>query len=103
MNVKTISVDLAKEVFRVYGSDKHGKRLFNRQLKCAKMLSFFANIPPYLTGMEACASAHFWAGKLMSMGHSVKLMVPQFVKPISMMLQTQRLFAKLVRDPTCLS
>jgi transposase len=42
---------------------------------------FFANIPPCLIGMEACASAHFWANKLISMGHNVKLMAPQFVKP----------------------
>lgn len=41
----------------------------------------FANIPPCLIGMEACASAHFWANKLISMGHNVKLMAPQFVKP----------------------
>lgn len=45
------------------------------------MASFFANIPPCLIGMEACASAHFWANKLISMGHNVKLMAPQFVKP----------------------
>jgi len=81
MNVKTIGIDLAKEVFQVHGIDEHGKRLFNKQLKRAKMLSFFANIPPCLIGMEACASAHFWAGKLMSMGHNVKLMAPQFVNP----------------------
>ena len=58
MNVKTIGIDLAKEVFQVHGIDEHGKRLFNKQLKRAKMLSFFANIPPCLIGMEACASAH---------------------------------------------
>lgn len=81
MNVKTIGIDLAKEVFQVHGIDEHGKRLFNKQLKPAKVISFFANIPPCLIGMEACASAHFWAGKLMSMGHIVKLMAPQFVKP----------------------
>lgn len=45
------------------------------------MLSFFANIPPCLIGVKACASAHFWAGKLMSMSHNVRLMVPQFVRP----------------------
>ena len=81
MNVKTIGIDLAKEVFQVHGIDEHGKRLFNKQLKRANMLSFFANIPSCLIGMEACTSALFWAGKLMSMGHNVKLMAPQFVKP----------------------
>lgn len=81
MNVKTIGIGLAKEVFQVHGIGEHSKRLFNKQLKRAKMLSFFANTPPCLIGMEACASVHFWAGKLMSMGHNVKLTAPQFVKP----------------------
>lgn len=81
MNVNTIGIDLAKDVFQILGVDKHGKRLSNKQLKWAQMTSFFANIPPCLIGMEACAFAHFWANKLMSMGHNVKLMAPQFVKP----------------------
>jgi transposase len=84
MNVKTIGIDLAKKknVFQIHGVDEHGKRLFNKQLRRAQMASFFfANIPPCLIGMEACASAHFWANKLISMGHNVKLMAPQFVKP----------------------
>lgn len=68
MNVKTIGIDLAKNVFQIHGVDEHGKRLFNKQLRRAQMASFFANIPPCLIGMEACASAHFWANKLISMG-----------------------------------
>jgi transposase len=48
--------------------------------------------------MEACASAHFWANKLISMGHNVKLMALSssnpMLKPISMMLQTLKLFVK---------
>ncbi|BBS39723.1 hypothetical protein WP5S18E01_P20090 (plasmid) [Enterobacter cloacae] len=63
MNVKTIGIDLAKNVFQIHGVDEHGKRLFNKQLRRAQMASFFANIPPCLIGMEACASAHFWANK----------------------------------------
>ncbi len=45
------------------------------------MLEFFANLPACLIGMEACASAHYWARKLQALGHTVKLMAPQFVKP----------------------
>ncbi|WGE30981.1 hypothetical protein PHA77_18250 (plasmid) [Edwardsiella tarda] len=52
MNVKTIGIDLAKEVFLVHGVDEHGKRLFNKQLKRAKMFSFFANIPPSLLDLQ---------------------------------------------------
>lgn len=81
MIVKTIGIDLAKEVFQVHGVDEHGKQLFNKQLKRTKMLSFFANIPPCLIDMKACASAHFWAGKLMTIGHNVRLIAPQFVMP----------------------
>ena len=81
MNVTTIGIDLAKEVFQVHGVDEHGKRLFNKPLKRAQMTTFFANLPPCLIGMEACASAHFWANTLTALGHTVRLMAPQFVKP----------------------
>ncbi|MER4353851.1 transposase, partial [Klebsiella pneumoniae] len=72
MNVKTIGIDLAKNVFQLHGVDAHEKRLFNKPLRREQMASVFANIPPCLIGMEACAAAHFWANKLISMGHNVK-------------------------------
>lgn len=81
MNVKTIGIDLAKAIFQIHGVNEHGKCLFNKQLKRAQMISFFANLPPCLVGMEACSSAHYWARKLQGLGHTVKLMAPQFVKP----------------------
>lgn len=81
MNVKTIGIDLAKAIFQIHGVNEHGKCLFNKQLKRAQMISFFANLPPCLIGMEACSSAHYWASKLQGLGHTVKLMAPQFVKP----------------------
>lgn len=81
MNVKTIGIDLAKAIFQIHGVNEHGKFLFNKQLKRAQMISFFANLPPCLVGMEACSSAHYWARKLQGLGHTVKLMAPQFVKP----------------------
>lgn len=61
--------------------DQHGKTVLARKLKRDQMLSFFANRPSCLIGMEACASAHFWAKKLQGLGHTVKLMAPQFVRP----------------------
>ena len=63
------------------GVDQHGKTILKRQLKREQLLSFFSNLPPSLIGMEACGSAHYWANKLQGMGHTVKLMAPQFVKP----------------------
>ncbi|UJB64936.1 IS110 family transposase [Acidovorax sp. YS12] len=81
MKVTTIGIDLAKNVFQVHGVDEHGRAVFNKPLKRNQIAAFFANLPACLIGMEACASAHHWARKLQGMGHTVRLMAPQFVKP----------------------
>lgn len=81
MNIATIGVDLAKTVFQVYGVDPRGKAILRKTLKRADVASFFVKLLPCLIGMEACASAHFWARELTALGHTVKLMAPQFVKP----------------------
>jgi transposase len=81
MKITTIGIDLAKNVFQVHGVDGRGKAVLKKQLKRAQVAAFFANLAPCLIGMEACASAHFWARKLGAFGHTVKLMAPQFVKP----------------------
>lgn len=81
MEVTTAGIDLAKNVFQVHGVDEHGKTVLKKQLKRDQMGAFFANLPPCLIGVQACGSAHHWARKLQSFGHTVKLMAPQFVKP----------------------
>ncbi len=81
MNITTVGIDLAKKVFQVHGVDERGKAGLKKQMKRAQVLPFFANLPPCLIGMEACGSAHDWARKLEQLGHTVKLMAPQFVKP----------------------
>jgi transposase len=81
MKLTTIGMDLAKNVFQVHGSDARGKPVLKKQLKRAQVLPFFANLTPSLIGMEACGSAHYWARKLQAMGHTVKLIAPQYVKP----------------------
>lgn len=81
MNITTVGLDLAKSVFQVHGVDAHGKTLLRKTLKRADVMIFFAKLLPCLVGMEACGSAHFWARKLTELGHTVKLMAPQFVKP----------------------
>src|SRR5471032_3461459 len=52
-----------------------------KQLKRNQVMEFFTKLEPCLIGMEACGSAHHWARKLQLLGHTVKLMAPQFVKP----------------------
>ena len=81
MKVTTIGIDLAKAVFQIHGVDDRGKVVVRKQLKRTDMATYFANLEPCLIGMEACGSAHYWARKLESYGHTVKLMAPQFVKP----------------------
>ena len=81
MKMTTIGIDLAKTVFAVHGIDAHGKGALKKQLKRAQVLTFFANLEPCLIGMEACGSAHHWARRLSALGHTVKPMAPQFVKP----------------------
>jgi transposase len=81
MNVSRIGIDLAKMVFQLHGVDRQEKVGLRRKLRRNQMLGFFRALPPCLVGMEACASSHYWARELMKLGHTVKLIAPQFVKP----------------------
>jgi len=81
MKITTVGIDLAKNVFQVHAVNEVGKKVFNKQLRREQMAEVFAQLPPCLVGMEACGSAHHWARKLTSFGHTVRLMAPQFVKP----------------------
>ena len=81
MNITTIGIDLAKNVFQVHGVDGSGKVVLRKALKRSELMRYFANLVPCLIGMEACGGAHFWARKLGEFGHTIKLMAPQFVKP----------------------
>ena len=81
MDVTTVGIDLAKNVFQVHGVDARGKVVLRKQLKRHQLAAFVANLPPCLIGMEACASAHHWARTLQRFGHTVRLMPPQYVKP----------------------
>lgn len=81
MKFKRIGVDLAKQVFQVHGVDSHEHVACRKQLKRAQMLDFFRQCEPCLVAMEACGSAHYWARELRALGHEVRLIAPQFVKP----------------------
>lgn len=81
MKVTTVGIDLAKNVLQIHGADDNGKPLVRRQLNRNQVMTYFANLEPCVIGMEACGSAHHWARQLQSLGHEVKLISPQFVKP----------------------
>ena len=77
----TIGIDIAKRIFQVHGVDKNGKTVLKKKLMRDQVLIFMANLPKCLVGMEACGGANYWAREISKLGHEVKLMAPQFVKP----------------------
>lgn len=81
MKFTRYGLDIAKQVFQAHGVNAHGSVKARRTLPRAKVLEYFAQLPPCLIGMEACAGSHYWARELSKLGHTVKLMGAQFVIP----------------------
>jgi transposase len=81
MKFTRCGLDIAKQVFQVHGVNERGAVKGRKRLARAKVLEYFAQLPPCLIGMEACAGAHYWARELSKLGHTVKLMGAQFVIP----------------------
>jgi transposase len=80
MQITTIGLDIAKNVFQVHGIDAAEKVVVRKQLRRGQVMKFFAALPPCLVGMEACATAHYWARELTRLGHEVRLMPAKDVK-----------------------
>src|SRR5271155_2342361 len=80
MQVTTIGLDIAKNVFQVHGIDASEKVVVRKQLRRGKLMAFFEALAPCLIGMEACATAHYWARELTKLGHEVRLMPAKDVK-----------------------
>ena len=81
MKLIRLGLDLAKNVFQVHGVGRSERVVVRRQLSRNQVEKFFEKLAPCLIGMEACASAHYWGRVFEQMGHTVRLMAPQFVKP----------------------
>jgi transposase len=80
MQVTTIGLDLAKHVFQIHGIDAAEKVVVRRQLRRSQVMAFFEALAPCLIGIEACATAHYWARELTKLGHEVRLMPAKDVK-----------------------
>src|SRR5258708_16732257 len=78
--ITTIGLDLGKHVFQVHGVDAEGTTVLRRQLRRGQVLAFFSRLPRCVIGLEACATAHYWARELAALGHEVRLMPAQYVK-----------------------
>ncbi len=80
-NINVLGIDLAKNIFQCHGSDAKGKCVLKKRLSRGKLAEFVANLSPCTIGIEASGGAHYWARVFQAMGHTVKMMAPQFVKP----------------------
>src|SRR5450755_391739 len=80
MQITTIGLDIAKNVFQVHGIDAKEKVVVRKQLRRSQVIAFFKALPPCLVGMEACATAHYWTRELTKLGHEVRLMPAKDVK-----------------------
>ncbi len=80
MEITTIGLDIAKNVFQVHGVDREGRAVLRRKVKRDQLLGLLGDLQPCLIGIEACATAHHWARQLQALGHEVRLMPPAYVK-----------------------
>jgi len=78
--VSTIGLNIAKSVFQIHGVDTDGAVVIRKRITRAKLLEFFAALPPCLVGIEACPSAHYWSRQLQALGHTARLLPPSYVK-----------------------
>lgn len=81
MNITTLGIDLAKNVFQLHGVTAQGKAVLKKKISRGLLLEFIANLPPCNIYMEACGSANFWGRQFRKFGHKVKLIHPKYVKP----------------------
>ena len=81
MDITRCRLDIAKQVIQVHLVNERGRLRVRKTLPRARVLEYFAQLPPCLIGMEPCSGAHYWARELSKLGHTVKLMAAQFVIP----------------------
>jgi transposase len=79
--ITTLGIDTAKQVFQLHGVDAKGNTVLHKRVSRQQVLPLLAQLPPCLIGLEACGGSHYWAREIMKLGHTVKLMAPQAVKP----------------------
>ena len=81
MNLKRIGLDTSKAVFTLHGVDQDEKAVLRRNVRRADLEAFFTKLPPTVVALEACGGSHHWGRRLAALGHTVRLIPPQYVKP----------------------
>jgi len=80
-NINLLAIDVAKNIFQLHGLNKQGRCVLKKRLGRESLLLFIANVPICTIAMEACGSTYYWAREFKKLGHTVKLISPQYVKP----------------------
>lgn len=96
--IKWLAIDIAKAVFQLHGVDARGVVVLRKQLRRNQLLRFVAQLPACIVAMEACGSAHYWGRQFQSLGHSVRLIPPQYVKPYVKGNKTDRNDAEAISE-----
>jgi transposase len=91
-------MDTSKYVFTLHGVDERGKVLLRRELRRQQLEPFFAKLPPSEVVLEACGGSHHWARVLTALGHRVRLIAPQYVKPFVKRSQNDRIDAEAISE-----
>ena len=79
--VGIVGLDIAKNSFHAHGAAADGSKVFSKALPRGRVPEFFGQIEPCTIALEACAGAHRWSRELSRLGHDVRLIAPQYVKP----------------------
>jgi len=99
-DVSIVGLDLAKRVFQVHGATSDGRVVCRKKLSRGQLRAFFAQWPPCVVAMEACATAHFWAREISVLGHEVRLVPPAYVKPFVKRQKNDAADAEATSRPT---
>ena len=96
--ISVLGIDLAKNVMALCGRDRQGRTVWEKELRRGQMVRFMANLPPCLVGMEACGGSHYWARMFREMGHEVRQIPPQYVKPYVQTNKNDRADAQAIAE-----
>lgn len=96
--IKVLGIDLAKNIFQLHGCDALGHEVLSKKVSRKQLMEFMRNLKPCVVGMEACGGAHYWGRAFKEMGHEVRLVSPQYVKPYVRGNKTDRNDARAIAE-----
>lgn len=98
LKLKLIAIDTSKQVFTLHGVDEAGRVALRRELRRRQVEGFFRQLPPTEVVLEACGSSHHWGRVLTALGHRVRLIAPQYVKPFVKRSKNDRIDAEAIAE-----